>query len=163
MSAPNPSDPRLLLPDWLRDADAPLPIPTAPTSARGSTALAEDCVAPEVVVLVAEPPKVTSSTPFSDRLSLDTRLDPNALVAATDLPAWLGGLEQIADSVPAGQPAFQAVSAAPTLPVAEPEPYDAVDAPEDGVIEVQINGWYILLAAIGLLLLIAAAARLFLS
>jgi hypothetical protein len=42
-------------------------------------------------------------------------------------------------------------------------PYDGVDAPQDGVIDVEVNGWIIVAGAVGLLILLAAALKLYLS
>ena len=41
MSSPNSSDPRLLLPDWLRDGDTPLPAPAESKPLDQSVATAE--------------------------------------------------------------------------------------------------------------------------
>lgn len=168
MSSTNPSDPQLLLPEWLRDGSelpASRPVPTPPAA----VATVEPAIAPppvassDAVVAVA-----ASATPYSDRLSLDTRLDPGQLVSAADLPKWLGGLQGVA---PAGKtPAavenapFAAMAAnAPVLVIEEPEPYIGADAPQDGVVDVEINGWLLIAAALGLLVLLAAALKLYLS
>jgi hypothetical protein len=164
MSSSNPSDPRLLLPEWLRDGDTPLP-----TRAESRPAGQPVVVAEIVEVVEAEPvidtPIAVPVTPYSERLSLDTRLDPGALVSAEDLPSWLGGVER--DAAPAVEAVAPARVAAATAPAAaaieEPEPYDGVDAPEAGVIDVQVNGRYMIAGAIGLLILLAAALRLYLS
>lgn len=161
MSSPNPSDPRLLLPDWLRDGDAPLPAPAESEPLKQSVATAELVEVAELVPVNQATPVVAPVLPYSERLSLDTRLDPNALVAPEDLPAWLGGLER-APSPVAGAP----VSVTPRVSVVaieEPEPYEGVDAPEEGVIDIEVNGWYMIVGALGLLILLGAALRLYLS
>jgi hypothetical protein len=163
MSSPNPSDPRLLLPDWLRDGDTPLPAPAESKPLDQSVATAELVEVAELVPVHQDTPVAAPALPYSERLSLDTRLDPNALVAPEDLPAWLGGLERAPGPV-VGVPA--PVSVTPRVSVVaieEPEPYEGVDAPEEGVIDVEVNGWYMIVGAIGLLILLAAALRLYLS
>lgn len=157
MSSSNPSDPRLLLPEWLRDGEAPLPAPIEPTATKNPVAVVEVVTVPEVVAA----PAIAPATPYSDRLSLDTRLDPAALVSADDLPTWLGGLERHT-AIAAAAPA--AVVSAPVAPrIEDPEPYEGVDAPDEGVVDVEINGWYVIAGAVGLLILLAAALRLYLS
>lgn len=166
MSSPNPSDPRLLLPEWLRDGDVPAAARTAvdatPDPAVEHT---EGSVAVDLVEIVSDPVFSPPVTPFSDRLSLDTRLDPGQLVSAADLPKWLGGLEPVGRS-----PVVQSLSASTATPraqtpatIEEPEPYEGVDAPADGVIDVDVNGWIIIGAAAGLLVLLIAAFKLYLS
>ncbi len=157
MSAPRPSDPRLLLPEWLRDGDTPV----------GPTIVAEPA-APAIIETTSDPATViesvptTPATPFSDRLSLDTRLDPAQLVSASDLPKWLGGLERVGIAQESAAPAaLTAPPAAPTLE--EPEPYEGVDAPQPGITNVEIDAWIVIAAAIGLLVLLFAAFRLYLS
>ncbi len=165
MSSSNQSDPRLLLPDWLRDGDAPLPAAVQPEPL---AAIANGIDSTETVEVVdvapvfAEP--VVPVTPYSDRLSLDTRLDPDQLVSPEDLPMWLGGLERTVE-VPVGAVA-STTSAMPisnAVAIEEPAPYDGVDAPENDVIDVQVNGWYAIVGALGLLILLAAALKLYLS
>ena len=163
MSAPNPSDPRLLLPDWLRDGDTPLPVPIERKPTDPPVAVAEIEDVAEAPPVVEEAVALVPVTPYSDRLSLDTRLDPGALVSAEDLPTWLGGLERTAAAI-ADVPAHASVAAAsPAVAIEEPEPYAGVDAPQEAVIDVQVNGWYMIAGAIGLLILLAAAFRLYLS
>jgi hypothetical protein len=164
MSSTNPSDPRLLLPDWLRDGDTPLPSPVESKPAQQPVAVAEVVGAVETAPIIVDAPVVVAMSPFSERLSLDTRLDPGALVSAEDLPSWLGGLERstapvVATKAPVRVRAVPVVAAT----VEEPEPYEGVDSPEEGVIDVQVNGWYMIAGAIGLLILLAAALRLYLS
>lgn len=167
MSSSNSTDPRLLLPDWLRDGDAPLPVQTVPPTA---LALPEaDIVEAEVVAPVATQAvaaakvAIAPAIPFSDRLTLDTRLDPALLVSSEDLPGWLGGLERTAGKAPQVLQFATATPVTHVAPIAEPEPYAGVDAPEDGVIDVQINGWYLIAGAVGLLVLLGAALRLYLD
>lgn len=164
MSSSNTSDPRLLLPDWLRDGEVPLP--EAPHVAES----AQNEIVSEAVVAVAEivPAEavVVPVAPYSDRLSLDTRLDPGQLVSPQDLPTWLGGLErtdtvQLVTTATSG--AVTHVVAPATPAVEESEPYVGVDAPEPGVIDVEVNGWYVIAAGLGLLILLAAALRLYFS
>ena len=88
MSTSNPSDPRLLLPEWLRDGDLPASLEVPETQAP------VESIAP-VQALPVDVTAVGPSVPFSDRLSLDTRLDPGLLVSAAHLPKWLGGLALI--------------------------------------------------------------------
>lgn len=167
MSSSNPSDPRLLLPDWLRDGDTPLPsrselqVPAAVQAADVDETVA--VVSVSQIAINAIPTAIPPMRPYSDRLTLDTRLDPGQLVSSEDLPGWLGGLERTLDGAAPVSIAAAAPSAAPVAPIAEPEPYVGVDAPEDGVIDVQVNGWYLIVGAIGLLILLAAALRLYLS
>jgi hypothetical protein len=169
MSSSNPSDPRLLLPDWLRDGDTPLPVPTQPQPTEPVVVSVEEA---EVVVAASVPTAAEPLVPFSERLSLDTRLDPQLLVSPEDLPDWLGGLDRLSIATDKIAPiqresiapaALVASSPAPVAPLAEPEPYDGVDAPEPGVIEVEVNGWYVVAGALGLIILLAAALRLYLS
>lgn len=160
MSSSNPSDPRLLLPEWLRDGDVPAvaviePQPLA-TVAEPSVAAAAEVAAVEIAQ-----PRLSPLTPFSDRLSLDTRLDPAQLVEASDLPAWLGGPERQSPLAPVQKIQAEALPSAQDID--EPLVYDEVDAPEEGVIDVQVNGWYLVAGAIGLLILLAAAFRLYLA
>ncbi len=162
MSAPSPSDPHLLLPEWLRDGDAPVaaaiaaeptaPAPTAPVAVETRNELAT----------VIAPVTTAPTTPFSDRLSLDTRLDPAQLVSAADLPKWLGGLERVEVAQGSTAPAPLAPPPA-ALIIEEPEPYEGVDAPQPGIIDVEIDAWIVIVAAIGLLVLLFAAFRLYLS
>jgi hypothetical protein len=165
MSSSNPSDPRLLLPDWLRDGDTPLPTSARAMPAEQPKAVAKIIEVVEAVPVVVAAPVVLSATPFSERLSLDTRLDPGALVSAEDLPAWLGGLEHHTASTAAvsAPPRATARAVPATVTIEDPQPYEGVDAPEDSVIDVQVNGWYMIAGAIGLVILLAAALRLYLS
>ncbi|MEZ4665839.1 MAG: hypothetical protein R2835_04240 [Thermomicrobiales bacterium] len=166
MSSSNSSDPKLLLPEWLRDGDTPLPQAQAPAAVIDSEPPAEapvivEQMAPTVAVAVAAP-----ETPFSDRLALDTSLDPGQLVGPEDLPTWLGGLERTNVAVEqVSVPTAMSSTAASTVPLAieEPEPYDGVDAPQPDVIDVEVNGWYVIAAGLGLIVLLAAALRLYLS
>ncbi len=165
MSSSNQSDPRLLLPDWLRDGDAPLPeaVRREPVAATAVGTDAQKTVeAVDVALVIKE--SVPLGTPYSDRLSLDTRLDPDQLVSPEDLPTWLGGLEWVPE-VPGGAAAAEAKTKPVVNAVAieEPAPYDGVDAPENDVIDVQVNGWYAIVGAVGLLILLAAALKLYLS
>ncbi len=100
-------------------------------------------------------------SPFSERLTIDTRLDPAVLVSPEDLPVWLGGLGHLGFPLLRRAPhsIFRRLKLPPRIEA--PEPYVGVDAPEDGVIDVQVNGWYLIAAAIGLLILLAAALRLY--
>jgi hypothetical protein len=161
MSSTNPSDPRLLLPEWLRDGDLPVSatIEQKPAQAVAASAVVERA---EAVVLDAPQTATAPAAPFSDRLSLDTRLDPGQLVSASDLPAWLGGLDRAEPGMQIQQLQTATASANPAA-IEEPEPYEGIDAPEDGVIDVQINGWTMIAAALGLLILLAAALRLYLT
>ncbi len=165
MSSSNQSDPRLLLPDWLRDGDAPLPeaVQREPVEATVVGTGVQEIVEVVDVAPVIEKP-ILASTPYSDRLSLDTRLDPDQLVSPEDLPTWLGGLER-SPEVPAGAVAAETKvkPIANIVAIEEPAPYDGVDAPEKDVIDVQVNGWYAIVGAIGLLILLAAALKLYLS
>lgn len=166
MSSPNPSDPRLLLPEWLREGDVPAAARVAPDPTHGAPVAETDRIAAvDIVEVVTVSTASAPVSPFSDRLSLDTRLDPGQLVSAADLPRWLGGLEQIGSPV-----AGQALGAStekrrPLSPVAvdEPEPYDGIEAPEEGAIDVNVNGWIIVGAAVGLLVLLIAAFKLYLA
>jgi hypothetical protein len=165
MSASNQSDPRLLLPEWLRDGDLPASIktPAEPASVQPTADMAPiEQVA--VIETVEIPAPAVPAIPFSDRLSLDTRLDPGSLVSASDLPIWLGGLERVAPST--AQPLIRpSPTGAPRTvePIEEAVPDDGVDAPQDEVIDVEVNGWIIVAGAVGLLILLAAALKLYLS
>lgn len=162
MSSSNPSDPRLLLPEWLRDGDAPVALKhTAPEPAPETRAQPIETAAPATVTI---PQTVTQNlaTPYSDRLSLDTRLDPDRLISAEDLPRWLGGIEKAAAATAALQVARTDPPPVASVPD-EPEPYDGVDAPQDGVVDIEVNGWILVAAAIGLLVLLLGAIRLYLS
>ena len=163
MSSSNPSDPRLLLPDWLRDGDTPLPAPAESKPLEQPVAVAELVGAAETVPLTHVAAADAPVLPYSERLSLDTRLDPNALVSPEDLPAWLGGLERSTAPLVEAQTPVRVTPAVPVVTIEEPEPYEGVDAPEAGVIDVEVNGWYMIVGAIGLLILLAAALRLYLS
>lgn len=162
MSAPSPSDPRLLLPEWLRDADTPVAAaivakPAAP--APSPPAAIESRSVPAAVI---ESAPATPAPPFSERLALDTRLDPAQLVSAADLPKWLGGVERVEVAHGNAAPvALVAPSAA--LIIEEPEPYEGVDAPQTGIIDVEIDAWIVIAVAVGLLVLLFAAFRLYLS
>jgi len=167
MSSTNPSDPRLLLPEWLRDGDPPASTQVV-TSAEGQPLDGIEPIANVVTLetVTASEPVVISIAPFSERLSLDTRLDPDQLVSAADLPKWLGGLERMAPLAGAQTIATGSASVAPAdglVLVEAPEPYDGIDAPEPNVIDVQLNGWILVAGAIGLLILILAALRMYLS
>lgn len=159
MSAPNQSDPRLRLPEWLRDGDVPLPAPVEKKSVGQLAQVATDEKDIVAAAAVSNSPAASLAIPFSDRLSLDTRLDPKLLVSAEDLPAWLGGLERA--TIP--NVAVQTVTATSQVPIEEPEPYEGVDAPQEGVIDIEVNGWYLIAGALGLVILLAAALRLYLS
>lgn len=162
MSASNQPDPRLSLPDWLRDGDTPLPSAVATKPVAQPVVATEVVEVVEVVQVVTEP--VQPATPFSDRLSLDTRLDPERLISPEDLPLWLGGLERLV--VAPGPSSPLPVKQAPVahaIAIEAPEPYEGVDAPDEGVVDVQVNGWYLIVAALGLLILLAAALRLYLA
>ena len=162
MSKQEQSDPRLLLPEWLRD-EGPLPAPSRQGMTPGNVPVPVS--APATVSQPAQP--IFASTPlvpYSERLSLDTRLDPATLVAATDLPGWLGGVVEAA-SAPTS-------SAGPVdrLPVPthaatplEAEPYEEIDEAADEVVEFEIGAGYLVGAAIALLVLLGAALRLYLS
>lgn len=163
MSAPNPSDPQLLLPEWLRDGEAPLPAPIEQKPAVQPMARVAAVDVAEVAPVARDAAASMPALPYSDRLSLDTRLDPKLLVTAEDLPGWLGGLERVIPSAAATNIAAPVAPGAQRVTIEEPEPYQGVDAPEDGVIDVEVNGWYLIAAALGLLVLIAAAARLYVS
>ena len=163
MSSSNPSDPRLLLPDWLRDGDALLAAPAESSSLEPPVAVAEHVEVAETVPLSQFAPDVAPTLPYSERLSLDTRLDPGALVSPEDLPAWLGGLERATAPLVEAQAPVRVPPALPAVAIEEPEPYEGVDAPEPGVIDVEVNGWYMIVGAIGLFILLAAALRLYLS
>jgi hypothetical protein len=159
MSSSNPSDPRLLLPDWLRDGDVLLPVSDSLKPAEQPVVVV---AVAEAAAVVPDKPAVVPVRPYSERLSLDTRLDPGALVSAEDLPTWLGGLDRSTAHVPS-TPASAPIAAATAVVIEEPEPHEGVDAPEDGVIDVEVNGWYMIAGAIALLILLAAALRLYLS
>lgn len=167
MSSTNPSDPRLLLPEWLRDGDMPAPaaaVETVTTETVETIEPGRNVVRIESVTEIA--PATISIEPFSDRLSLDTRLDPGQLVSAADLPKWLGGLERLTPAVTPQAVAATSGTVAPAgglIAIEEPEPYEGVDSQETGVIDVQVNGWILVAAAIGLLILLLAALRLYLS
>jgi hypothetical protein len=158
MSSANRPDPRLLLPEWLRDGDLP-----ASSETRGVQATVETQVAIEALTI--ESPSVAPTDPFSNRLSLDTSLDPGLLVSATDLPKWLGGRERTG-STNAQQPlpsdgVFD--GKAETLPDDEPESVEELEPPQQKVIDVQVNGWIMVGGAVGLVVLLAAALTLYLS
>jgi len=158
MSTSNPSDPRLLLPEWLRDGDLPTSLEAPETQAP------VESIAP-VPALPADVPAVVPSVPFSDRLSLDTRLDPGLLVSAADLPKWLGGLESVPPAV-GQQPIRSETIANPLSPmksIEEPESYEDAALSQDRVIDVQVTGWMMVAGALGLLVLLAAALKLYLS
>ena len=162
MSSSESPDPRLLLPEWLRDGD--LPASAAVVEIQPKPAVAVVPVVPAVADEVVQAETGTLA-PFSDRLSLDTRLDPGQLVSAADLPAWLGGLEP-RHPLPTIQtlgPATAAPLVSDAATVAEPAHYEGIDAQDEGVIDIQVNGWYLVAGAIGLLILLAAALRLYLS
>jgi hypothetical protein len=162
MSSPSQSDPRLLLPEWLRDGDAPLPAAAAPSSPAATTAIVEEVAV--IAALPVQPAAPLPSTPFSERLSLDSRLDPASLVSAADLPSWLGGIERAKPITTSTVSSSSAASRIARSEAAfeEPVPYEGVDAPDSGVIDIQVNGWYAIAAGIVLVVLLAAALRLFL-
>jgi hypothetical protein len=163
VSSSNSSDPRLLLPEWLRDGDKPASAKVEVDSAPTVPVERVDEVVEIERIIVVDPPAIPS-TPFSERLSLDTRLDPGQLVTAADLPRWLGGLERLAAPTETRTATATATARVSNPVVIEtPEPYDGVDAPEDGVIDVQVNGWVMVAGAIGLLVLLLAALKLYLS
>jgi hypothetical protein len=150
----------LLLPEWLRDGDVPaatnVESKAAQPAERAPSATVAEVVVVEEIHAAAEP-----AVPFSDRLSFDTRLDPGQLVSASDLPAWLGG---IGHTTPAQTVKHVQTAPAITAVASEAlEPYEGIDAPEDGVIDIEVNGWVIIAAALGLLILLAAALRLYLT
>lgn len=166
MSSSNVPDPRLLLPEWLRD-DA---IPTAPAmkGPNGTPVILAESALDEgnlVEIPTVTEPALPNQIPFSDRLSLDTRLDPALLVAATDLPKWLGGTASagLPGDVRSAQPPAATLPAAGTFAIEEPEPYEGAGAPEPGVTDVQLNGWYLVAGAIALLVLLIGAFKLYLS
>lgn len=167
MSAPTPSDPRLLLPEWLRDGEMPAPVKTQIAPApppEGPEPLIKETIV-RVESIDAAPAVTPPNVPFSDRLSLDTRLDPGSLVSAADLPIWLGGLEHVAPA--AGPSTKRQTSSAPAATIVAPidsdEPDDEIDTPSNGVIDVEVSGWVAIAAAAGLLILLAAALKLYLS
>lgn len=152
MSASNQSDPRLLLPEWLRDGDLPAaaeppnqPAPVEPTAR-----------------LV---PATAPSAPFSDRLSLDTRLDPGLLVSATDLPKWLGGLERAGPAIAqrSARPEAEPKASIAARSIEGEEPVEDIEPSQDGVIDVQVTNWMMIAGAVGLLILLLAALELYLS
>lgn len=158
MSSSNPSDPRLLLPEWLRDGDLPATI-KAP-EAKAPAASPAQVEAPSVNVQPVAP-----AAPYSDRLSLDTRLDPAQLVSAADLPKWLGGLERLEST---GSQQTTRLTSIPmieasTASAIEPEIDEDIEPSQDRVVDVQITGWMLVAGAVGLLVLLAAALRLYLS
>ncbi|MCA9860776.1 MAG: hypothetical protein KC438_13700 [Thermomicrobiales bacterium] len=163
MSTSNPNDPRLLLPEWLRDDDVPqsgkgaVEIPQPP---RDAVAVVESVTDTAVAV---ESASAVPSIPYSERLSLDTQLDPQRLLSIEDLPAWLGGVER--QILPGDiEPPLEPEPTRQTDAILEePEPYLGADAPQDGVAEVTVNNWMIVLGAIGLIVLVAAAFRLYVS
>lgn len=180
MTGKPPADPRLLLPEWLRDGDL---------KTEGMTNRSESTVdtvdrqqAPNQVQVIHDP--------YSDRLTIDEMLDPRSLVSERDLPAWLGSLSigrtepshadrrPPASSPPATQPGARPVSdrapepvATPAMdrslvetPVEAPElTDDAVDPNPTNVVDVTLAGWQLAAVAIGLLVLLAAALRLYLT
>lgn len=166
MSSSDPSDPRMLLPEWLRDGDA-LSVPTPSASVSDEAVPSET---PQIIESPVEPAAnlltvpVAPPTPYSDRLSLDTRLDPGELVSAADLPKWLGGLEQVIvlDQSQTVQPAMT-TTAPRAIAIEEAAPYEGVDAPQAGVVDIEANGWILIAAALGLLVLLLAALKLYLS
>lgn len=166
MSSSDPSDPRMLLPEWLRDGDA-LSVPATSASVSDEAVpsetpqIIESPIEPAASVLTAP---VAPPAPYSDRLSLDTRLDPGELVSAADLPKWLGGLEQVIviDKFQSLQPPT-AATAPVALAIEEAAPYEGVDAPQAGVVDIETNGWILIAAALGLLVLLLAALKLYLS
>jgi hypothetical protein len=163
MSSQDASDPRLLLPEWLRDGDTPLPLfPEAPSTKQQVAVVEPDPLAAAPQARPATQAGQTAS-PFSERLTIDTSLDPAALVSITDLPVWLGGLEHQVIPLAMGSASIHRPKAEAAAGIEVPTPYEGVDAPEDGVIDVQVNGWYLIAAAIGLLILLAAAVRLYLT
>ena len=158
MSTSNPSDPRLLLPEWLRDGDLPASLETPEAQAP------VESIAP-AQALPVDVPAIAPSVPFSDRLSLDTRLDPGLLVSAADLPKWLGGLESIPPAVAQQPIRSETMANPPSSPksIEEPESYEDVAPSQDRVIDVQVTGWMMVAGAVGLLILLAAALKLYLS
>ena len=158
MSSSNPSDPRLLLPEWLRDGDLPASIRIPEEEAPIASPTQAEAAPVEMHV-------VLPAVPYSDRLSLDTRLDPAQLVSAADLPKWLGGLERIEStkSQPTIQLASTHVIESSTAPPIQPEIDEDIEPAQDRIVDVQINGWMMVAGAVGLLVLLAAALKLYLS
>jgi hypothetical protein len=158
MSTSHPSDPRLLLPEWLRDGDLP------PSLEVTETQDTVESIAP-AQALPVDLPAAVPSVPFSDRLSLDTRLDPGLLVSATDLPKWLGGLELVPPSSVQQPTRTEAIAESRSVPksIEAPEPYEETEPSQDRVIDVQVTGWMMVAGALGLLVLLATALKLYLS
>ncbi len=158
MSTSNPSDPRLLLPEWLRDGDLPASLEVPETQAP------VESIAP-VQALPVDVTAVGPSVPFSDRLSLDTRLDPGLLVSAAHLPKWLGGLALVPPPVEQQPIRSEALANTPSpmKSIEEPESYADVAPSQDRVIDVQVTGWMLVAGALGLIVLLAAAVKLYLS
>lgn len=158
MSSSNRPDPRLLLPEWLRDGDLPASSETREVQAPVETQIAIG--APPI-----EAPSVAPPDPYSNRLSLDTRLDPGLLVSATDLPKWLGGRERPSLTIapPPAPPDAVFEGLAGTLSDDEPEYVEELEPSQQKVIDVQVNGWIMVAGAVGLLILLAAAFKLYLS
>ena len=120
------------------------PVPIERKPAEPPVAVAEIVEVAEAPSVIEEATVLVPVTPYSDRLSLDTRLDPGTLVSADDLPTWLGGLERTVTSIAEGPALASVAAAAPVAVIEEPEPYAGVDAPQEAVIDVQVNGWYMI-------------------
>lgn len=181
MSAKPPADdPRMLLPEWLRDEDAsPDPVSNRPEP------IVETGEHQQASVRVA-----VIRDPYSQRLAVDDMLDPRALVSESDLPAWLGSLahaptEPAHDHSRRPEPASSPIKAS-TVTVSDPGPKvgsapssarslteapasaarmepDAIEPNPANVVDVTLEGWQLTAVAIGLLVLLAAALRLYLN
>jgi hypothetical protein len=166
MTNSDPSDPRLLLPNWLRD----------PVVEEESTMLPVDRSAPrgerKRTTRNDGPKPAPDFLPFSTRLAVDRVFDPSMLISADDLPRWLSGHTREAQAIP-GHGIRNVEHAATHAPLSPESPSAdeseslgetaAMREAEPNVVQVELSGWYLVLAAIGLLILVAGALRLFLS
>jgi hypothetical protein len=76
----------------------------------------------------------------------------------------LGGLERISPSAPTQSVHTDSAGIAIAgTPIDDLEPYLGADAPEERAVDIEVSGWMLVAGAIGLMILILAALKLYLS
>ncbi|MBX3070272.1 MAG: hypothetical protein KF883_07265 [Thermomicrobiales bacterium] len=163
---PNPAsdtDPRLLLPEWLRDE---------PAAERAAAAAAPSRTA-EAVTQPAPSEPDSPKSGWQEPPRAVERYDPSGLIASDDLPAWIRGVVDSGEAraePPPATGAAAAVAAAETPPqqveavaersaaVTEPEPDRAQPAKQSDLTETR----FVLLAGAALVILLALLARFYL-